>query len=46
MRSDDTMQCWFAELPNAGVQLPAVGVGLKVLRQSGTSMTVKSFKTK
>ncbi|USX52051.1 immune inhibitor A domain-containing protein [Lentzea sp. HUAS12] len=43
---DDTKQYWFAEQPNAGVKLPAVGVGLKVLRQSGTSMTVKLFKTK
>ncbi len=43
---DDTKQFWYAEQPNAGVKLPAVGVGLKVLRQSGTSMTVKLFKTK
>ncbi|MFC3896045.1 immune inhibitor A domain-containing protein [Lentzea rhizosphaerae] len=43
---DDTKQYWYAEQPNAGVKLPAVGVGLKVLRQSGTSMTVKLFKTK
>ena len=42
---DDTKQFWFAEQPTAGVKLPAVGVGLKVLRQSGTSMTVKLFKT-
>ncbi|MDX8146660.1 immune inhibitor A [Lentzea sp. BCCO 10_0061] len=43
---DDTKQFWYAEQPNAGVKLPAVGVGLKVLRQSGTSMTVKLYKTK
>ncbi|NGY63812.1 M6 family metalloprotease domain-containing protein [Lentzea sp. NEAU-D13] len=43
---DDTKQYWYAEQPNAGVKLPAVGVGLRVLRQSGTSMTVKLFKTK
>ncbi|MFD9701867.1 immune inhibitor A domain-containing protein [Lentzea sp. NPDC059081] len=43
---DDTKQFWFAEQPGAGVKLPAVGVGLKVLRQNGTSMTVKLFKTK
>ncbi|MFJ5988965.1 immune inhibitor A domain-containing protein [Lentzea sp. NPDC092896] len=43
---DDTKQFWYAEQPNAGVKLPAAGVGLKVLRQSGTSMTVKLYKTK
>jgi immune inhibitor A len=43
---DDTKQHWYAEQPNAGVKLPAVGVGLRVLRQSGTSMTVKLFRTK
>ncbi|ANZ38834.1 protease [Lentzea guizhouensis] len=43
---DDTKQYWFAEQPNAGVKLPAVGVGLRVTKQSGTSMTVKLFKTK
>ncbi|GGU57105.1 immune inhibitor A domain-containing protein [Lentzea flava] len=43
---DDTKQFWFAEQPNAGVKLPAAGVGLRVLRQSGTSMTVKLYKTK
>ncbi|MET8762840.1 immune inhibitor A domain-containing protein [Lentzea sp. NPDC004782] len=43
---DDTKQYWYAEQPQAGVKLPAVGVGLRVLRQSGTSMTVKLFKTK
>ncbi|KOV81591.1 protease [Nocardia sp. NRRL S-836] len=43
---DDTRQFWFAEQPNAGVKLPAVGVGLRVTKQSGTSMTVKLFKTK
>ncbi|MFS8096026.1 immune inhibitor A [Lentzea alba] len=43
---DDTKQYWFAEQPNAGVKLPAVGVGLRVVRQSGTSMTVKLYKTK
>lgn len=26
---DDTRQCWYAEQPNAGVELPAAGVGLK-----------------
>ncbi len=43
---DDTKQYWYAEQPNAGVKLPAVGVGLRVVRQSGTSMTVKLSKTK
>jgi immune inhibitor A len=43
---DDTKQFWFAEQPNAGVELPAVGVGLRVLRQSGTSVTVMLFETK
>ncbi len=43
---DDTKQFWFAEQPNAGVKLPGVGVGLRVTKQAGTSMTVKLFKTK
>ncbi|SES14987.1 immune inhibitor A [Lentzea xinjiangensis] len=43
---DDTEKYWYAEQPSAGVKLPAVGVGLRVVRQSGTSMTVKLFKTK
>ncbi len=43
---DDTRQFWYPEQPNAGVKLPAAGVGLRVVRQSGTSMTVKLFKTK
>ncbi|RKT54321.1 immune inhibitor A domain-containing protein [Saccharothrix australiensis] len=43
---DDTGQFWFPETPTAGVKLPAVGVGLRVLSQSGTSMKVKLFRTR
>ncbi|MEU5696476.1 immune inhibitor A domain-containing protein [Actinosynnema sp. NPDC020468] len=43
---DDTKQYWYAETPNTGVKLPAVGVGLKVLSQAGTSLKVKLYKTK
>ncbi|GLZ34603.1 protease [Lentzea sp. NBRC 105346] len=43
---DDTKQFWFAEQPTAGVKLPAVGVGIKVISQVGTSMKVKLFKTR
>jgi len=46
LRRSRRRQYWYAEQPQAGVKLPAVGVGLRVLRQSGTSMTVKLFKTK
>ncbi|WP_370617083.1 immune inhibitor A domain-containing protein [Mumia qirimensis] len=38
---NDTKKYWYAELPNHGVKLPAVGVKVKVLEQQGTSMTVK-----
>ncbi|MEJ2852902.1 MULTISPECIES: immune inhibitor A domain-containing protein [unclassified Saccharothrix] len=43
---DDTKQFWYPETPTTGVKLPAVGVGLRVLTQSGTSMRVKLFSTK
>ncbi|GAA0208099.1 immune inhibitor A [Saccharothrix mutabilis subsp. mutabilis] len=43
---DDTKQFWYPETPTTGVKLPAVGVGLRVLTQSGTSMKVKLFRTK
>ncbi|WP_062523060.1 immune inhibitor A domain-containing protein [Demequina silvatica] len=38
---DDTDQYWFAELPNHGVKLPAEGVEIRVVKQKGTSMTVR-----
>ncbi|QMW66483.1 immune inhibitor A [Mumia sp. ZJ1417] len=38
---NDTKKYWYAELPNHGVKLPAVGVKVKVLEQKGTSMTIK-----
>ncbi|WP_237774400.1 immune inhibitor A domain-containing protein [Actinosynnema sp. ALI-1.44] len=43
---DDTKSYWSAEQPTAGVTLPAVGVGIRVLSQQGTSMTVRVFSTK
>jgi immune inhibitor A len=38
---DDTKQYWFAELPNHGVKLPAVGVKIRVLTEDGTAMKVR-----
>ncbi len=38
---DDTKKYWFAEQPNAGVNLPAVGVTIRVQSASGTSMKIK-----
>ncbi|KAA1425488.1 M6 family metalloprotease domain-containing protein [Mumia zhuanghuii] len=38
---NDTKKYWYAELPNHGVKLPAVGVKVKVLEQNGTSMKIK-----
>jgi immune inhibitor A len=38
---DDTKQFWFAELPNHGVKLPAVGVKIRVLWELGTSIRVR-----
>lgn len=38
---DDTKPYWFAQLPNHGVKLPAVGFKAKVTKESGTGMTVK-----
>jgi immune inhibitor A len=43
---DDTKQYWYEATPTAGVKLPAVGVGIKVLKQDGTSMTIQVFNTK
>jgi immune inhibitor A len=41
---DDTAQYWYPELPNHGVKLPAVGVKIEVLEQSGTTVKVKVSK--
>jgi immune inhibitor A len=38
---NDKDKYFFEELPNQGVKLPAVGVKIGVVSQSGTSMTVK-----
>jgi len=43
---DDTKQFFYPETPTTGVKLPAAGVGLRVLSQSGTSMKVKLFRTR
>jgi immune inhibitor A len=43
---DDTRQYWYPEAPGTGVKLRAVGVGLQVLSQNGTSMRVKLFPTR
>ncbi|WP_033401007.1 immune inhibitor A domain-containing protein [Actinokineospora enzanensis] len=43
---DDTKSYWNAAQPTAGVKLPAAGVGIKVLKQEGTSLTVRVFPTK
>ena len=37
---DDTKQYWFAELPNHGVKLPAVGVEIRVMRQSNDRLSI------
>lgn len=38
---DDTGTYWYAELPNHGVKLPAVGVKIRVLSVDGTSMKIR-----
>jgi immune inhibitor A len=38
---DDTKKYFYDEIPWAGVKLPAVGVKIKVVEQSGTSLKVK-----
>jgi immune inhibitor A len=38
---DDTRKYWYAELPNHGVKLPAVGVRIQVLEQDGTSVKIR-----
>ncbi|WP_031464492.1 immune inhibitor A domain-containing protein [Sciscionella sediminilitoris] len=43
---DDTASYFSPEQPNAGVKLPAVGVGIRVLEQRGTSMKVRVSGTK
>lgn len=42
---DDTQQCWYPELPNVGVRTPRLGVGLRVMRERGTTMTVRLHPT-
>ena len=37
---DDTQKYFYDELPNHGVKLPAVGVKIRVLDQSGTSVKI------
>jgi immune inhibitor A len=43
---DDIKSYYSDAQPTAGVKLPAVGTGIKVLDQQGTSMKVKVFNTK
>jgi immune inhibitor A len=38
---DDTQTYWYAELPNHGVILPAVGVKIRVLNENGTSIKIR-----
>jgi immune inhibitor A len=38
---DDTATYWYAELPNHGVKLPAVGVKIRVLSVNGTSIRIR-----
>jgi immune inhibitor A len=38
---NDTGTYWFAQIPNHGVKLPAVGVQIRVLSESGGKTTVK-----
>lgn len=41
---DDTKQFWTPDMPSYGVKVPGVGVKIKVLSQSGTSMKIRVFK--
>jgi immune inhibitor A len=41
---DDTKKYWFAEQPNAGVNLPKTGTTIRVVSASGTSMKIKVGK--
>ena len=38
---DDTNKYWYAELPNHGVKLPAVGVKIRVLSVDGTTTRIR-----
>jgi immune inhibitor A len=38
---DDTKTYWYAELPNHGVKLPAVGVKIRVLSVDGTTIRIR-----
>ena len=38
---NDTATYWYAELPNHGVKLPAVGVKIRVLSVNGTSIRIR-----
>ncbi|MGB3440349.1 MAG: immune inhibitor A domain-containing protein [Actinophytocola sp.] len=38
---DDTKKYWYAEQPNAGVNLPATGTTIRVVSTSGTSMKIR-----
>jgi immune inhibitor A len=38
---DDTKKFWYAEQPNAGVNLPATGTTIRVVSTNGTSMKIK-----
>ena len=38
---NDTKKYWYAEAPVAGVKVPAAGVKIQVVSQSGTSMRIK-----
>jgi immune inhibitor A len=38
---DDTRTYWYAELPNHGVKVPAVGVKIRVLSVNGTSIRIR-----
>ncbi|MFG2099557.1 immune inhibitor A domain-containing protein [Micromonospora echinaurantiaca] len=38
---DDTKQYWYAELPNHGVKLPAVGVKIRVLEEDGNYTKIR-----
>jgi immune inhibitor A len=40
---DDTQKYWYADLPNHGVKLPAVGIKIKVEKVNGTSVKVKIY---
>ncbi len=43
---DDTKSYFSTAQPSAGVKLPAAGVGIRVLKQQGTSLSIRVFSTK